>query len=605
MRLRPLCAALLLLSGCATVSTQPAGEEVRWSGVVEIAGRRVLPRGTALVLEPGTKVVFKTLDSDGDGLGDSSLTIEAGSLTSLGTLDKPVVLTGEGSAPGSWGEVRLDFSKVSLTYTVLEGSTRGLHLHFTSGRVEDSIFRSNVDSTRLGESSVELSRCLFSENTGKGYNARASSNTVRDSWFRENRRGLFLFEEDRGSVFSGLKFTGNDTPVRLGDFFEGEVKVSGRLGDESPPTPLGPSGFLSDQGQKATLLWEDYQPKGVGPRGWPLLDPLWATALNGFVDADPFADERGVWAADWSGALYRVSLLTGEVLAKNETGDTIDGTPLVFKEGGRELLAAQNWGRRLILADALTLAGLSSFTEEVSPADDHRQSAAVSGAGRLFAASWAGLVRGFEVSSGALRELWSIDVGSPVRAGLAFDAARLYVATSGGLLLALDANGRELWRKGFGSPLLSTPALDAGRIYIGTRDGKLSALNGADGNTIWSTQLCGAAWYAPPMAHEGRVFQGDDGGCLSSFDAVSGKLHFRLNLDGGVRSRPGATGDSVAVSTLGGSLYLIDQATGIVRDRLVFDGPLQSSPFALGDLLYFGGRDSFLRGARVLTNETK
>ena len=77
----------------------------------------------------------------------------------------------------------------------------------------------NVDGTRIGESRIHINRCLFANNSGKGYNARTSQNVVENSWFRDNRRGIFLFEGDKASRITRNRFSGNETPFRLGDFY--------------------------------------------------------------------------------------------------------------------------------------------------------------------------------------------------------------------------------------------------------------------------------------------------------------------------------------------------------------------------------------------------
>jgi hypothetical protein len=222
--------AALVASGCATAPAPESAdaalqrETIVWSGEVFIEETTTFKRGTRLVIEPGTTVRFADTDEDGDGWGDVSLKFE-GELIAKGTLDAPILFTSKAAVaqPGMWGELRIDFGKVDVSYAVFEGSTRGLHLHFTGGKVEDSIFRDNVDGTRLGESRLEFTRCLFTGNSGKGFNARASTISLTRSWFRGNRKGIFFFEGDKGSDISQNLFTDNETPVRLGDFYAGTV----------------------------------------------------------------------------------------------------------------------------------------------------------------------------------------------------------------------------------------------------------------------------------------------------------------------------------------------------------------------------------------------
>lgn len=598
MRRVALAAALALLLSPPLVRAETAV----WSGRVEIDGAKRFERGSTLTIEPGATVVFKRVDRDGDGWGDASLTLEEGALTVNGTPEKPVVFTSEGPAkPGEWGEIRLDFSKVELRHAIIEGSTRGLHLHFSSGLVADSQLRFNVDATRLGESKVEFLRCLFSHNESKGFNARASTNVVRDSWFRGNKRGIFLFEGDKGSTFTGNLFTGNETPVRLGDFFEGEVTVEGNDwdGGDAPP-PDGPAGYLSDPAQKAWLVWKGGKVGRVGPKGWPVFRPDWERPLEGFVDADPAASELGLYAADWSGNLLRLGLFDGKPLASFKAGDVIDAQPALGIVNGKPLVAAQTWGRKVLLLDGATLAKLDEFTEEPSPADDHRQSAPLFSGSRLYVGTWKGKARAFDVSGGKLLPLWTFDAGGPVRGGMLRANHLLLAPSEAGVLTALDENGVPAWSANFDAPLLSSPLVSDGLAFVGDKGGKLTALSLADGKPLWSEQLCGPAWYAPPAGADSRVYQGDDGGCLTAFDEKTGGLIWRVKLDGGIRTRPMAEESLLYVTTLGGSLYMLDAATGLALDRLAFPQPLGSSPAHLGDRIYFGGRDGKIRSIEVV-----
>ena len=172
----PLLLALALaVLGCAAPAQHvdvPDIETTVWRGTVELAESLTFPRGSRLVIEPGTTVRFATVDEDGDGWGDVALRVE-GDLIAVGTPERPVRFTSQTSpaVPGSWGELRIDFGNFDLRYVVIEGSTRGLHAHFSRGTVRDSILRWNVDGTRLGESEVGLEHNLFYGHEGKAYNA--------------------------------------------------------------------------------------------------------------------------------------------------------------------------------------------------------------------------------------------------------------------------------------------------------------------------------------------------------------------------------------------------------------------------------------------------
>ncbi|MEW6487309.1 MAG: NosD domain-containing protein [Thermodesulfobacteriota bacterium] len=269
-RLLSVAGFLFLGAACATPQPHTGPGTVTWRGEVRVTEDVTVPRGSRLVLEPGTVVRFAYRDDDGDGWGDAEVRIE-GDLVAVGTAAAPIVFTSEAEPvePGQWGAVRADFGTVDVAYAVVEGSSRGLHVHFSKGRISDSVFRHNVDGTRFGQSTLAVERCLFTGNVGKGLNQRRCRNSVVGNVFRRNRNGIFLFETDEGSAFERNVFRENDHPFRLGDFFTGAVRTRGNDWGGAPP-----SGEDAGAGRpEARLETTPGEVSEAGPRGWPRWDP--------------------------------------------------------------------------------------------------------------------------------------------------------------------------------------------------------------------------------------------------------------------------------------------------------------------------------------------
>jgi outer membrane protein assembly factor BamB len=592
-------ALCLFVSGCAGSPGGPGaaaspGRTV-WQGEVRIAEDVAFPRGSELVLKPGTVVRFAFRDDDGDGWGDASLRVE-GTLIARGTPEAPVVFTAEGTPaePGSWGEIRIDFGSFHFSHVLVEGSTRGLHTHFSRGRVEDAVFRRNVDGTRFGESAIEVERCLFAEHPGKAMNSRRCRNRVVGNLFRGNRHGIFLFEADAGSAFAANRFRDNEEPFTLGDFFEGTVDAGAN--DWGGALPAAPP-----DNEAARVLAAFAPAPEAGPRGWPLLEELWRTGLGGFVDAPPVPADEGVYAASWNGALARLGFLDGAVLASVKLPDAVDAPPAL----GPGVVAAACWDRGLYLLRRGSLEVLDARFEAPSPADDHRQSGPVFLGTTLVAAGWSGAVRAFETRGGRLEPLWSFSAEGPFRADLRTARAgghpRILAPSQGGSLYALDpVSGQPAWIYRAGAPLLSAPAVGDEAAYLADRAGTLHAVDLASGMALWTRRLAGGAWYAPPLLLDGILYQGEDSGTLWAVAAGTGQVLWRRCLGAGVRARPAeAAPGLLAVPTAGGRLVLLERETGFERDALSLGEPLLSSPEERGGRVFLGGRDGHLRAVGV------
>lgn len=84
--------------------------------------------------------------------------------------------------------------------------------------------------------------------------------------------------------------------------------------------------------------------------------------------------------------------------------------------------------------------------------------------------------------------LWRVSVGAEVWAGLALDRRRrlLFVAADNGRLTALAAGtGAQVWTADLGAPIRATPTLRDDRLYVAT-DSALVALDPRSGARLWS-----------------------------------------------------------------------------------------------------------------------
>ncbi len=585
---------LLLAAGCAPVTKPGPVDAVVWSGTVRVRDDVRIPRGRRLVVEPGTRVVFAFRDDDGDGWGDASVRVE-GDLVVRGTASAPVrFMPEDGPArPGRWGEIRVDFGTVDVRYAVIEGSTRGLHAHFCRGRIADSVFRWNVDGTRLGSSALRVERNLFYGHPGKAYNAHRCRNIVEANRFHHNRYGIFLFAEDLGSAFRGNWFRGNRTALRLGDFFAGTVRTSGNDWGGAPPRP-------PRDNPDAELRTAPAPAERAGPRGWPVWAPAWRADPGGFADAPALCAPEGVYTAAWSGFVERLDAATGRALDAAKLPDVVDAGVAP----GPEVLATQAWDRGVYLLSRPGLRVLDRFEEEASPADDHRQARPVFAGRVLVVGTWAGRVRAFDTSEGVLRPLWTFEAGGPFRAPLARVPERGIVLApcQDGVLYALDERtGRVRWAHRGGGPFLSGAAVSQDTAYVADRSGRLHAVALDTGRPRWMRDLGAPVWYAAPLVAEGRVFQGDDSGRLHALDAATGQTVWVRSLEGGIRARPAAArGGLLVVPTLSGRVYLLEARTGLERDVWQAGEGNQSDPCSAGRRVVLGTRGAGVTALDVL-----
>ena len=231
-----IAAVILLLSSCTGPQMRPnvlensipteIREDLTVSGDIRIRGEVKLFPGVVLTVKPGTRFLFEPYDPDGDGVNDSRLVIE-GRLVARGEPGAPIVFTSasESPEPGDWLEIGIERSEGTvLEYCVVEYSRYGLHVHFSSGVVANSIFRNNIDGTRFGTSRFLFIKNSVTANVGKGINLRDSRIVIAGNSITSNRHGIFIFERGSESWITRNHFTDNaSADIRFGDFYEGDT----------------------------------------------------------------------------------------------------------------------------------------------------------------------------------------------------------------------------------------------------------------------------------------------------------------------------------------------------------------------------------------------
>lgn len=225
MRGLSLCAAAsVLLAGCALGPTLEHADR-EWKGNVPVRGVEIVPEGTTLVIHPGTKVRFAFLDKDGDGWGDAGLRVE-GRILALGTRENPIVFeAGAGDGlPGRWGEILLESKESSAFRNCrFSGAQWALHSHFTSLRVESSLFRDNNGGMKFRGDPVEIYGNTFAGN-GTAIRYWESSPEIISNSIRENGTGIFARLGSDSSLVRNNNFIGNlDYHIKLGELQDADV----------------------------------------------------------------------------------------------------------------------------------------------------------------------------------------------------------------------------------------------------------------------------------------------------------------------------------------------------------------------------------------------
>ncbi len=189
------------------------------------------------------------------------------------------------------------------------------------------------------------------------------------------------------------------------------------------------------------------------------------------------------------------------------------------------------------------------------------------------------------------------DYGTQEFAAPAVYHDRLFVASRGGVLYALDRkDGKLVWKKKVGA-VSTTPLVDRGRIYLGNDDGIMLCLDTFDGSEKWRYATRGAILRTPVLADDMLAFS-NDSDTVYALDVDTGKFRWQFKADMPeeftLRGHAGVTvsGDLVITGFANGTVVALRKATGSVAWMTSIKGPddtfvdVDSRPDVVGDTVF-------------------
>ena len=195
-----------------------------WEGEVIVTGRVTVTPEAVLTLRPGTRVRFRRVDTNGDGLGEGELLV-LGGIRSLGTPERPVVFESAEAhpRPGDWDKVSLIAAEDPdnrFRYTVFRHGVQALHAHFSRFEADSCLFVDNMRAVQFQESDrARIVGSVFVRNK-QALRFRDSVVEVLGNRLWGNLYGVHAFRAD-------LRFEGNFVEGSpLGSFLAKESRVA-------------------------------------------------------------------------------------------------------------------------------------------------------------------------------------------------------------------------------------------------------------------------------------------------------------------------------------------------------------------------------------------
>lgn len=334
----------------------------------------------------------------------------------------------------------------------------------------------------------------------------------------------------------------------------------------------------------------DWLTYGSSPtREWmadtPLSLPLeveWKyNAQAGFGPGSPLILNEAVLVATRKGTIHAVDVESGKKIGVKSFGASIEG-PILIHEGIAFIPNA--FGSR-----SLTAYDLSTAHERWKVEGIAFETAPVVAGENIVAIDIEANVRAYDLASG--EELWRFSLGdhrSVQSSPLAFTDGRVFTVDDRGHSVMLNGKtGDVVWTRSLGYPVYATPAASGDRLFIPTTRGIMMAVDALAGKEIWTFDVNNRdVRFASPGTDGRLVYVGASNGIFYCLDAATGRVRWQFDGPDAFTAPPLISDRFVFVGSMGRKLYGFDREQEKLVWEVVLDGRVKSGMAARDGALY-------------------
>lgn len=219
----------------------------------------------------------------------------------------------------------------------------------------------------------------------------------------------------------------------------------------------------------------------------------------------------------------------------------------------------------------------SAWTASIGKAGAALFSPALVG-GSVFVAAADGTLARLDAANG--NQLWRVNAGVPLTAGVGADAGTVAVGAAGGMLLVYSADGKQRWKAQASSEILGAPAVAQGMVIVRSIDNRIVAFDADSGVRRWQLQRNAPALAlrsAPGMVVDGQsAYVGMPGGRMVALALSNGGPRWEVAVGdprgateleriADVSGVPVLVGREVCAVAYQGRLGCVDTSTGATR----------------------------------------
>ncbi len=178
--------------------------------------------------------------------------------------------------------------------------------------------------------------------------------------------------------------------------------------------------------------------------------------------------------------------------------------------------------------------------------------------------------------------------GSIVAPPLVYGSA-VVTTSSGGTVMAVQKSGAPAWKTDLKSKVESSPVADCKSIYVVTSRGELVSIDAGNGKVRWKKNVEGPVLFASkPLVVADKVIVATGYGSVEAY-SNNGRKQWKVKLGGGVYGSPSHSKEILYVGAGDRNIYALSIKNGNIIWKFTADSRMvASSPLVYGNLVYAG-----------------
>ena len=315
----------------------------------------------------------------------------------------------------------------------------------------------------------------------------------------------------------------------------------------------------------------------------------WESDVYGsFTNSSVVIYDKYVFTSDLGGRIFVFNIEDGKRVGLLKIGETIPGTPLVFKSLIIYATAEdKNNISELVYYDYAN--GKQLYYEEI---DSRILSEMIALDDGIIFLTESGRINRYDLIGNSI---WQTETNNRTRSSPSLINNTVVFGNDAGEVITINAkNGKINNRFHIGGIFNGSPTIVNNSAIFSNNNGKVYSIDYGTGKINWEYDTRERVVMTPASDNE-NIYVGNLEGSLFSLSKESGKLNWVRNYNGLFNATPLITNYRIIIPDLDKAFYIIDKNNGIIKNKYSLDARAKLTPVFADSTLFIGYDRGILR----------